>query len=292
MKQQYVLDNEAKDGDFISDKAITGLVALMEEEFLPMSYASHQGTPSLVNDDITMWKYHGMYLPSCGDRYSWTSIIDEINDGFPEYANVTFEREGVTGGLTSVCMFKIKRAPKGYFVPVRGQIYRMTQFLFSPIKIKGANIITHTAHYVIDARGKILPVVEPGSKMSQYYPKYAYFAGLTLGFWGDRRHLWNVEAVDKDYFPDHDIPLRVSFGVYESAVKGLFYARDLPRTKTNRLSPILHWVKAHKRRLREQVEIDINKHLRGVNSFQMDGLEFNITRPMKRQSCPESAKDA
>jgi len=56
----------------------------------------------------------------------------------------------------------------------------------------------------------------------------------------------------------------------------------LPLTVTGRKKPILHWVRAHQRRIKEGVDIDINKHLRGCCEFVMNDTKFCITLPHKQ----------
>jgi hypothetical protein len=68
----------------------------------------------------------------------------------------------------------------------------------------------------------------------------------------------------------------------EPLVKSLFFARELPITDTGRKRPILHWVRAHKRRIAERIEIDIEKYMRGTATMIMQGVEFEITKPQKR----------
>jgi hypothetical protein len=89
----------------------------------------------------------------------------------------------------------------------------------------------------------------------------------------DRKYLWNVQA--------NEGIAKAKFGVYPEEIKSLFYARELPMTETGRKRPILHWVKAHQRRMKLGIEIDIEKHLRGINEFVYQGTKFIITRPIK-----------
>ena len=90
----------------------------------------------------------------------------------------------------------------------------------------------------------------------------------------DRRHTWLVTTEDTDGM--------VNFGVYEDEVKSLFYSRDIPITEKGRKKPILHWVKAHTRRLANGTEINIKEHLRGINEFTMGDMCFKITQPQKK----------
>lgn len=86
-------------------------------------------------------------------------------------------------------------------------------------------------------------------------------------------NFWKVKAKEED--------AHATFGVDESQIKSLFYARNLPTTTTGRKRPILHWVSAHRRRIKEGIEIDIKEYLRGTTDFVMNGTKFEIISPKK-----------
>ena len=94
---------------------------------------------------------------------------------------------------------------------------------------------------------------------------------IALFYWCDRVNMFNVMAQEGE--------AKALFGIYESQIKSLFYARKLPMTTTGRKKPILHWVKAHQRRIKEGIDIDIRKHLRGESKFEMNGTRFSIVSP-------------
>lgn len=99
-------------------------------------------------------------------------------------------------------------------------------------------------------------------------------AHVTIQFWQDRRFLWNVVAKES--------VAKATFGVHEEQIKSLFYSREMPMTETGRKRPILHWVNSHQRRMKNGIDIDIEKHLRGINEFVYNGTKFIITKPIKR----------
>ena len=101
----------------------------------------------------------------------------------------------------------------------------------------------------------------------------AMFGASVLNNFTDRKHLWNVTAVENGS--------KAIFGVYPEQIKSLLYARDLPVSATGRKRPILHWVAAHRRRIKAGIDIDISKHLRGISELEMNGLRFQITRPLR-----------
>ena len=100
----------------------------------------------------------------------------------------------------------------------------------------------------------------------------------------DRLFIWNIETQEPN--TELGIPALVTFGVEAEMVKSLVYARSLPVTESGRKRPILHWVRAHQRRMQDGVDVDIEKFLRGITEFDMGGLNFRITRPVKTPKRP------
>jgi hypothetical protein len=94
----------------------------------------------------------------------------------------------------------------------------------------------------------------------------------------DSKHLWLVE-VGEPIYDNMNAVLR--FGVDSEWVKSLLFAREAPLTESGRKRPILHWVREHKRRLKNKEDIDISKHLRGITEVSMSELNFKITQPVK-----------
>jgi len=108
----------------------------------------------------------------------------------------------------------------------------------------------------------------------------ALLLSYAVGIHNDRRYFWEVQATEEFW---EEYPAKAMFSIDEEYIKSLFYARSVPITKTGRLRPILHWVQAHKRRLKEGIDIDVNKHMRGIDSFVMHDVKFSITQPRKKR---------
>lgn len=96
-------------------------------------------------------------------------------------------------------------------------------------------------------------------------------APLMLQFAADERHCWRIEAIERD--------ASVRIGCQREEVKSLLYARDTPLTATGRKRPILHLVSAHRRRVRDGIEIDIDRFLRGTREVEMHGTLFRVHPP-------------
>ena len=105
--------------------------------------------------------------------------------------------------------------------------------------------------------------------------KVSLLANVTLQFYQDRKYLWNVLAKEGI--------AKATFAVHPEQVKSLFYSRELPMTDSGRKRPILHWVKAHQRRMKEGIEFDVKDHLRGTSEFVYNGTKFEIINPFKER---------
>lgn len=93
----------------------------------------------------------------------------------------------------------------------------------------------------------------------------------TVNTIADKKHTWSISS--------NESGVRVEVGCYHDEVKSLLYARSLPMTATGRKRPILHLVAAHRRRIKEGIEIDIEQFLRGVRKVEMGGATFEVKAP-------------
>ena len=97
----------------------------------------------------------------------------------------------------------------------------------------------------------------------------AVWAAQMIG--SDARHVWKIRAEEEAG--------AVRVGCTPEEVKSLLYARTLPTTATGRKRPILHLVAAHRRRLREGIDIDVRSHLRGLQPVEFGGTRFQVQPP-------------
>ena len=114
------------------------------------------------------------------------------------------------------------------------------------------------------------------STIKRYGEHKKYFSetlSLLVQMYNDNQYLWNVTAIEGD--------AKINVCCYRENIKSLFYARELPITETGRKRPILHWVRAHKRRLEKGVDIDIKRYLRGVTEIEMGKTKFIIAPPTR-----------
>lgn len=96
------------------------------------------------------------------------------------------------------------------------------------------------------------------------------FAGVADSF----LNTWHV-----DIWQDRGIKLSTD----GEGIRELAQIREGPRTSTGRKRPILHWVKRHMRKKsRSDGEIEIPRHLRGLEEFEIDDFMFRIVEPQKQ----------
>ena len=243
------------------------------------------------SEEINFIRSVGAYF-SPSDRVSYASFIDKENDGIPEYgscahSNKTFRKNVIEGYVDVVVARRIRRFPGEVQTSHRGIPYVVIHY--TPVSDGGYVALKDYA--TLGEDGTLYPCKTLIPKNGgfgndwQYFftiddeagkdelPKAHILCSLALGFYADRKFLWNVVASEGH--------AKATFGIYEEQIKSLFYARSLPMTETGRRRPILHWVAAHRRRIKEGIDIDIEKHLRGIDSFEMNGTKFDIVNPRK-----------
>lgn len=234
--------------------------------------------------DIYRARNFGPYFPTKDRLMIDGGVVDLLNDDLPQMASFAVdgqigrnksEDNEAAGYLKMGFARRINRLPRQLrptcFNPVAH--YEVLIWIPSDQHEKGSFMTKIWGS--INQQGKIFNADTPETCATQ---KDAITAILLLSailqFYNDSKYLWNVAAVEQE--------ARATFGVYEDEVKSLFYSRTLPVTMTGRKRPILHWVAAHRRRIKEGIDIDIEKYLRGISEFEMNGTMFRITRPQRR----------
>lgn len=203
---------------------------------------------------------------------SFPSIAKQLPDKISGYCNI---------GLT----VRVKRLPSSHLMPRSfmkeksvAAFYKVLSFI--PFSANG--YLAFKDYMVIGSSGDAYscPAIKrywkngiPLKETVDSGDETATMGAGVINLYNDRRFLWNVVASEGK--------AKVTFGVYEEQIKSLFYARDLPLTATGRKRPILHWVAAHRRRMKSGVDIDIIKHLRGCSGFDMLGTRFDIINPVR-----------
>lgn len=278
------------------DRLIRGMLAIYDYrwnfEFPESQYDPH--TRFTAQD----WKFIralGVYFPP-KDRLYLYGAVDLLNDGLPDYALLSFVRTPETNNNDTIPSYldihsvkKINRIEPP-FLPKFGVAKYQTYSIY--LRPDGGCVYRKWP-VVIDREGnvhvcdRVLPNPPYGRtiiKLKKFdprdYERVTGVASFTISGWADRRHFWNVQATDGVQ--------KVLFGAYQEEIKSLFYARQLPITASGRLRPILHWVRAHRRRLKNGVDVEIEQYLRGTDTFEMDGFQFRILRPARGNQGDES----
>lgn len=242
------------------------------------------------NLDLGCLLAHGLYVP-CVERVTYTHHVDQHLDGLPDHAAVFILKSNKECSIQQVR--RIERFPRGVASLAPGSRYKHVTW------IRGNPSCRHEKRYSGSSVGDTdvlnaydsYATVTPDDRVvhaailhryrrfdSNYNSAATVWPTLVFNAWADRRYLWQVRT--QDHVIQHlETPL--TLGVGEEHVKSLFYARNLPVTETGRKRPILHWVRAHARRIAEGTDIDVARHLRGITAFEMDGLQFAIVSPDK-----------
>lgn len=266
------------DGD--PDVVDVGRDLFASEEFVDTAYRAYldlmvknwRGTTQEHFEiaDVAAPYTSGLYV--CGvERSIITHQYDAQNDIVPAEFAIWFD------GVTEI-MREIPRIPRGWKSAAHGRHFRhSTQS--KDKRTEEAKVDPGICTLTPDGRIHVAVPMRNGEWQPGIgLPLKRLFASIAVNLFCDRRHLWQVETSEPTII---DRPTRLSVGVSPEHVKSLFYARTLPVTESGRKRPILHWVRAHQRRLAEGIEIDVSKHLRGSDAFEMGGFSWQITNPLK-----------
>jgi len=241
------------------------------------------GVDSLVPLPIDMignFYTNGLWL-SCLPRVAISGQIDIRNDGIPNCSAIPIA-DDVNFDFVSVQ--KISALPKPYFSLPGAQalfwagITRGMSNSDRLLRRKELEPLAFDATYFSLIGDKLFPAKSaewPNQRPAALLAKKIAAALQTVS---DFKSMWVVQTKEET-ITKILTPLRL--GVNAEIIKSLFYARNLPVTESGRKRPILHWVRAHQRRIKDGIDVDITKHLRGITNFEMDGFEFNITNPVK-----------
>jgi hypothetical protein len=224
----------------------------------------------------------GFYLP-CTDRVVFSGQVDTKNDTIPDYAGIVLFSE--SSGPVFCISQKKQLLPRGvsslpFTTPCAlTLIFREKEKERSVKKMDGAEVCVTNFYFSVSTGGLIVPARRPFfEEEAGISAALCQVAAATINAEEDKRHIWLVKTNEDTGVAKTPLEL----GVDAEQVKSLFYARSLPITSSGRKRPILHWVRAHKRRLQDGIDIDISKHLRGIEHFEMGGFNFDICQPTKK----------
>lgn len=239
--------------------------------------------------------HNGIYIPG-SKRCFWVGRFDVGVDALPETGSV-YVVPDENERFAWVTVRNINRLPRGVYTnavnPVL--IYEVTvaKMLKSKPHMhkcshKDRPLDVEVSYFTIDFDGSVNATIDTQklrwfTATADAYNGHRYGAGA-LSILADRKYLWLVDTSEQiTGFGSNQCSAKVQFGVEESYIKSLLYARSLPMTSTNRKRPILHWVQSHKRMVQLGTEVDVSKHLRGIDSLVMGDLHFKISQPNKAE---------
>ena len=108
-------------------------------------------------------------------------------------------------------------------------------------------------------------------RLSDFQETDGFALSVALQFTDDSRHIWTITA-------QNDVS-KVTVGAHSDCVKSLLYARSLPVTTSGRKRPILHVVHAHRRRLKNGIDVQIGDFLRGSMEVVMNDTKYTVAAP-------------
>lgn len=291
----------------IEDSIFYSMYLGAEEEFFHFA-----GRKYTFRDNIFA-KVMGCYFPPVG-RVFLGDQIDVKNDGLPQvcclsgfndFFRINFNCFGKNPRLSTCLIHKIKRLPQNIKSIHKDSVFYKLIFLnffddklpenyidrHGVIELTGSskiNTMVGTSYIeVIEKQDRVLvckDIKHSVLNINRDVAKELFCA--TLCAHEDRKYLWNVLVPYKV----GSLDTFILFGVNEDHIKSLFYARETPVTISGRKRPIQHWVRSHNKRLKNGIDIEINKYLRGITEFEMFNNSFKIISPNRKQECDDSLK--
>lgn len=274
-------------GDLFEDAIATASIALYESDIVPATDGTaYSGGPQHIDtDDLRRARSIGIFIPA-PDRI----VLDGSDLGankidpcavIPDSGCVSLVSSGKIDvgldeikrdafGYTQVCMFrKIQRLPGSVSPTSFG-----THYEFSIIHPKKSRGIWGCKFFFTVGKNKTLSSCINRRSVSKKATKNISDLFVKTVHWSDdKRHQWCITA--------NDDMSKVTIGAYAENVKSLLYARQLPVTASGRKRPILHIVHAHKRRMKEGIEVDIRDFLRGTREIIMNDTKYSVSAPQK-----------
>lgn len=233
----------------------------------------------------------GIYIPGSKRNY-WVGYVDPVDFPLPETGCVFIQSGYTEVDFAFITIKRIKKLPKKTVCQCKKPKYVYKAFNFYTRNPKLGNHFCSESYFAIGENGEVYTVVDLLKLRDPVYntaktlffdnENISNFSAGAISLLADRRYIWNIRTSEPFTINDAPATAVVNFGVEEEMVKSLVFARDEPLTPSDRKRPILHWVRSHKRRLANNIDINIQKHLRGITDFKMGELDFQITEPVKK----------
>lgn len=277
------------DAEDLADMAYSGVIGCMDLVKFDKTGLNEMivlGGVGTHDMDVFQPLLDGVYIPG-SRRHYWNGYVDPVDFPLPESGCVYVETDD-PDTFKFVTIKRINKLPKKVVCECRNPAYIykfINVFVYiSRKKMPQCNV----AYFCVAKDGSVYAAFDLKKlRYQQYNPaevlqhdrlNISYYSAGAISLLADRRYLWNIRTKEPMDPVGNAI---IDFGVEEEMVKSLVFARDEPLTASGRKRPILHWVSAHKRRIKEKIDVDIRKYLRGITEFKIEGLNFEITSPAK-----------
>lgn len=260
--------------DSFEETVTRATIALYESDIDPRDMGKHWSNVSQA--DLARIRRKGIFVPA-PDRVfqgSADAFVDVPLSGCMAFDPLTMDRTRVDDTIPSYCQTsyfrRVDRLPQEVRRTCLGAAYEhVTIFPQNNGKMRAVrrfNVLQKNGEFrhCHNVHGNLDPIATHNEEIAM---------GIMMFGVQDMRNQWIITA--------HNEVSTVSVGAYADVVKSLLYARQAPLTSTGRKRPILHLVQAHKRRIREGIDIDIRSFIRGVQEIEMDGIKYSVHVPLK-----------
>lgn len=294
--------------DEFEDYIASSMIAMYEEKLV-----KDKGiTPcARVRDkDLKMFRQMGPYIPGW-DRLiiapdpNGNCFYDRENDGLVTQGCVgmiktedSYSDDQLKGYFHNTSFRRVKSLPKGWISRAPGALYMGVNFVaqnkgyyarrhyFTVTRngqIVAADINIPSRSYGPNCYGEKAQIISYSDCEPHLLPEAEFNFSMAIQYCADAKYCWSIRA--------EEAKAKVTLGCQKEEVKSLLYARSLPMTATGRKRPVLHLVEAHKRRLKNGIDVDVTAFLRGQQTVEMDGTIFTV-RPPSRQTMPELSENS
>ncbi len=262
-------------GDNFEDIVAKALIATFETNVIELNFVKKKDR--LKIEHVLSIRKKDLYIPSrdrivISDSGIKTSQqFDIANDSIPENGFIAYptsiENE-LNGYYLNMGAFKeIETLPDHWRRTSKGRL-----FMHWCIYVNAQGLSGNRSFYNVDEKGIIRACDMKGYRQIPHLISNTLKAfNGELQLTADRKFCWGITANESN--------ATATIGCSKEEIKSLLYARSLPLTATGRKRPILHLVEAHRRRLKNGIDINIDNFLKGVASVEMDGTKFTVVPP-------------
>ena len=247
---------------------VASILVSLYETGIKKESRTHPIKPArLLDTHLVQARVLGPYIPS-KDRVAWPHTVDLMNDLLPKTACISLEGTPQEHYRHMSLVQQLRELPPGISL-LNPPYYRVSYFMFP----KQGKTEGFSAYFDVDPNGQVRlsPMGNFTWEDNASTKETLSMIAQVLQTEADRRFCWQIEAKEKQ--------AHAYLGCQVEQIKSLLYARSLPLTATGRKRPILHLVEAHRRRIKNGIDVDVSAFLRGVPEIEMGGALFRVHAP-------------